>query len=613
MEFDQREPVMTASRLDRRSMARVTLFLVILAGQTISIYLVRGHDAFWPVAIPWMVSLVATLGLCAEPFMFRYGSHPRPTSLSRYLPEFALVAGLVVLAAALRIPFLESLPSGIHGDEGEFGTIAAAIVQHHGPAPFGVAFLGDPALYTYVLAPFVALFGSTMQAIRLPSALFGVATIPVLYMQVRDLFGRRSAAIASLLLTLSTVHIHFSRTAINVIEVPFFASLSLWLLARGLCRRGDRWYVLAGMAGGFGLYFHFGARILPLVLLLVLLGQFAFEPSQWRAWLRGTTLTAIGGLLALSPFITHVLADPKEFFGHMGERTIWKHWADLATLFHTVPSNKIGILWGQTQRTFEAFYSRPDPPYGAFFYWFMHAPLLGAILSVFALAGMVSFIVNLRDLRARLILIWFILPVIFASILTDTAGQAHRLIHPLVPAIIAAAVAIDLVMQLMWQRLPRSVAPLAAFAVLVVPVVSGLPTTVKYFDTSITQGLNPPHTAQARCMQGLPAGSIGLVVGEPYVYSSFGTSRYLAPQVDRRDLRNPQFELPVQAGDHGLVIMVHEWDLNLLPEIRTYYPDAPSIEIDRPPGQRVLTVLAIAAPGQSARALLNDCLKNESK
>ena len=588
---------MIASRTTLRSSVRLVLLAVVLAGQSAAIYLVRGHDAFWPVAIPWLASVVATLALCAESFATEYWTHVRRFKLPRYRLELALVVGLVVLAAALRIPFLESLPSGIHGDEGEFGTIAAAVAQHRGPAPFGVAFLGDPALYTYVLAPFITLLGSTMEAIRLPSALFGVATIPVLYLQVRDLFGRRSAALASLLLTISTVHIHFSRVAINVIEVPFFASLSLWLLARGICRRDDRWYLLAGMAGGFGLYFHFGARVLPPILLFVLLGQVAFEPSQWRTWLRGTALTAIGGLLSLSPLITHVIGNPEEFFGHMGDRAVWNHWKDLARLFHTVPSNKIGILWGQTQRTFEAFYSRPDPPYGAYFYWFIHAPLLGAILSICALAGLVSLVFGPRDMRARLILIWFTLPVVFASILTDTAGQAHRLIHPLVPAIIAAAVAIDRVSQYVWHRVPRKYATAFALPILLVPIASGLPTTIHYFDSSVTQGLNPQHTAQARCMEGLPAGTIGLVVGKPYIYSSFGSSRYLAPHVDRRDLREPQTELPVHADGHGLVIMVHEWDLDLLPVIRTYYPDAPLIEIDRPPGQRVLTVLVIPAPG----------------
>ncbi len=608
------DPVRHMSLAIGRSPARAVLVGLIVLGQALAIFLVRGHDAFWPVAIPWFVSLFAALGLCAETLVpahrWRFW---REAKLRAYLPEIALVVGLLVLAGALRIPLLESFPSGIHGDEGEFGTIAAAVAHHHGPAPFGVAFLGDPALYLYVVAPFVAALGSTMEAIRLPSALFGTVTIPFLYFQVRDLFGRRAAVIATFLLATSTVHIHFSRLAINVIEVPLFASLSLWLLARGISQRDDRWYVLAGMAGGLGLYFHFGARMIPLILVLVLLGQFAFERSDWRRWLRGTVLTGIGGLLALSPMITHVIGNPEEFVGHMAERGIWHHWGDLAKLFHTVPSNKAGILWWQTQRTFEAFFSRPDPGYGAFFYTFMNAPLLGYILSFCALAGLAGLLLRPRDMRARLIVIWFIIPIIFASILTDTAGQAHRLIHPLVPAIIAAAVAIDQVSQFVWRRLPRRVAPWVALPVLVVPIFSGLPTTVHYFDSSVTQGLNAPETAQARCMEGLPPGTIALVVGKPYASSNFGPSRFLAPTVDRRDLKDPTIDLPVQTDGHGLVILVHEWNLDLIPMIRAYYPDAPSIEINRPPGTRALTVLAIPAPGQSATALLDDCRANESQ
>ncbi len=600
------------ARAIRRPGMRTFLLGLTFVGQVLAIFLVRRTNSFWPVATPWLISLLAAVGLCALPFVSARRWRGLQARLPEYLPEIALVVGLVILAGALRLPFLESLPSGIHGDEGEFGTIAAAVAHHHGPAPFGVAFLGDPAMYLYVVAPFVAALGSTMEAIRLPSALAGVATIPILYFQTRDLFGRRAAAIATFLLVTSTVHIHFSRLAINVIEVPLFASLSLWLLARGICRRDDRWYLLAGMAGGLGFYFHFGARLIAPILVLVLLGQFVFARSAWRHWLRGTMITGVGGVLALSPLIMHIAGNPEEFTGHMAERGIWHHWQDLANLFHTVPSDKAGILWGQTQRTFEAFYSRPDPAYGAFFYTFMNAPLLGAIITLFALAGLFIFLLHAREMRARLILIWFIIPIIFASIVTDTAGQAHRLIHPLVPAIIAAAVAIDELNRFASRRLPRQIARGAAVVVLVVPLISFLPTTFRYFESDVTARLNPDLTAQARCMEGLPPATIALVVGNPREIANFGSSRFLAPEVDRRDLKDPRIGLPVQTGGHSLVIMVHEWDHDLLPLIRSYYPNAPSIEIYRPAGQRVLTVLAVPAQGQTAGALLAECRAYES-
>ena len=323
-------------------------------------------------------------------------------------------------------------------------------------------------------------------------------------------------------------------------------------------------------------------------------------------------ITGIGGVLALSPLIMHIAGNPEEFTGHMAERGIWHHWQDLANLFHTVPSDKAGILWGQTQRTFEAFYSRPDPAYGAFFYTFMNAPLLGAIITLFALAGLFIFLLHAREMRARLILIWFIIPIIFASIVTDTAGQAHRLIHPLVPAIIAAAVAIDELNRFASRRLPRQIARGAAVVVLVVPLISFLPTTFRYFESDVTARLNPDLTAQARCMEGLPPATIALVVGNPREIANFGSSRFLAPEVDRRDLKDPRIGLPVQTGGHSLVIMVHEWDHDLLPLIRSYYPNAPSIEIYRPAGQRVLTVLAVPAQGQTAGALLAECRAYES-
>ncbi|MEZ4570164.1 MAG: hypothetical protein R2849_07525 [Thermomicrobiales bacterium] len=44
-----------------------------------------------------------------------------------------------------------------------------------------------------MLAPFVSWLGPTMEAIRLPSALIGTATVPLLYGLVRNFYGRFAA------------------------------------------------------------------------------------------------------------------------------------------------------------------------------------------------------------------------------------------------------------------------------------------------------------------------------------------------------------------------------------------------------------------------------------
>lgn len=589
----------------RWSVRRLAFAALLIGGQIATTYLARSGYALLPVTLPWLTSLAAAVALVLP--TPACGWRPR---LAWRSPDTLALVGLTLLAGALRLPNLESLPSGIHGDEGEFGVLARDVVQGVGPAPFGLAFLGDPALYVHLLAPFVSLLGPTMEAIRLPSALVGTATIPVLYGLVRELYGRRPALLAGFLLATSAVHIHFSRLALNVIEVPFFASLSLLFLARGLTRQRDHWYLLAGLAGGFGIYFHFGARLIPFILLLVLLGRRMAASGGWGVWLRQIALVGLGGFLALSPMLAYLSNDPATFNAHVQERGIWKHWEQLASRYDTLPSDKLGIIWGQTRRSIEAFTSLPDPSEGAGFYTFMDAPLLNGIEAPLALLGLLWLCLYLWQQRSRLLLIWFVVPLVLASILTDVAGQSHRLVHPLLPALVAAALLIDWLCRLAESRLPERLAAIAVPLLLVVPIAGGLWQGQQYFEPDVTMRLTPAHTAQARCLEALPPGTVALVAGAPWISEDHGPSRYLGAAVDRRDLPEPRTQLPVYTGGRTLVILVHTWNNDVLPFMRDLYPAAQSIEIQRPPGQTVLTVLAVPAEGESAATLLSRCGTN---
>jgi hypothetical protein len=126
----------------------------------------------------------------------------------------------------------------------------------------------------------------------------------------------------------------------------------------------------------------------------------------------------------------------------------------------------------------------------------------------------------------------------------------------------------------------------------------------------VTKQLSPAHTAQARCLETLPLGTVALVAGAPLISEDHGPSRYLGAAIDRRDLPEPRAQLPIWVGGRTLVILVHTWNSDVLPFIRDLYPTAQSIEIQRPPGQTVLTVLAIPTEGQSVDTLLSHCGTN---
>ena len=87
-----------------------------------------------------------------------------------------------------------------------------------------------PPLHNIILHFTIAAFGDSEQALRVPSALLGVATIYVLYKFGALLWGRSTGLIAALLLTLSGFHVWYS-TEIRMYALLAFTATAFVLTA----------------------------------------------------------------------------------------------------------------------------------------------------------------------------------------------------------------------------------------------------------------------------------------------------------------------------------------------------------------------------------------------
>ena len=70
-----------------------------------------------------------------------------------------------------------------------------------------------PPLYYFILHYWVALFGASAVAVRLLSVLFGVLTIPMVYLVGRQLFNKEAGLVGALILALSWFNIFYSQEA----------------------------------------------------------------------------------------------------------------------------------------------------------------------------------------------------------------------------------------------------------------------------------------------------------------------------------------------------------------------------------------------------------------
>ena len=187
-----------------------------------------------------------------------------------------LLLALVALALAVRLFGLNFDQSHyFHPDERR---IAEAVTQLSlRPLQLNPHFFayGSFPLYvtkfvTAALSNFHAWFSSYDAAIlvgRALSALWGTATVLLLVLLGRRLFGGAIALLAGLLLSVTVLHVQNSHFATNDVPLTFLVLLALTFMLGIAEGRGPRAFAGAGVAVGFALATKFSA--LPLLLPLV--------------------------------------------------------------------------------------------------------------------------------------------------------------------------------------------------------------------------------------------------------------------------------------------------------------------------------------------------------
>ncbi len=157
---------------------------------------------------------------------------------------------ILIIASIFRLGSLGTIPSGLHSDEADQGYIAYSLLKT-GHSPYGdnnifairEAWGGSRMpLYIYSVIPSIILFDLTIFAVRLPSAIFGILSVMLLYLILERLrLSQQAVFWSSLLFAVNPWSIHISRQALLESIALFFvlAGYYFFLIA------SKRWKFLA--------------------------------------------------------------------------------------------------------------------------------------------------------------------------------------------------------------------------------------------------------------------------------------------------------------------------------------------------------------------------------
>jgi 4-amino-4-deoxy-L-arabinose transferase-like glycosyltransferase len=469
------------------------------------------------------------------------------------LAEGGIVAAILGLAVALRLPDLSGIPAFVHGDEAAIGLEARRILAGGTVFSFGWAQL--PSLSYAIPAATMRVLGDDLAGLRMASLIQGVLSVLVLYLLVRRLFGRRPALLAAALLAVSAWDIHFSRQGSHYMQAQLATLLVFFFLFRALDTRRALDFLLCGLAVGLCFEVYYAARLAPAIAALVLLQQALDKRGFVREHAVGLVALAFGAAVFLAPMWSVATHDRQAWNARsrdvsllQGKNIAWEKQV------YGVDSN-LDVLRLQTIHTLEAFNRTGETSlqYGR------RGPLLDFWTAALLPLGAILVLVRTLATRYFLLSSWVVASLVFGSILTIDAPFSPRLVA-LIPALmIPPALALDAI----WSGISSAFGRygVAGFAAAVAALLglSLVANQREYFDR-FTKREHPAdfNTVLSHYLARTGPGYRYYLIGVDGPSLRYDTQHFLVPWVDGQDVGAKALRLPVPrpAAGKGVAFVV---------------------------------------------------------
>lgn len=361
--------------------------------------------------------------------------------------DLLIMAGFFICAGLLRFVTLGSRPDILGGDEGLFGNAGVSVFEGVHENPFGT-FFGAGNLLLHEIGALMRIFGTNMFGLRIISAIMGTLAVPTLYLLARELVSRRVAVIATLIMTVSHFHIHFSRTvAVTYIEGTFYAALTMYLLVSGLRRKSN--LRLALSANVLAIYFltYLDSRVMIAVVATSLIGLFLVERQLIRNNARRLFLFLLVFLIVAAPLLLWAVRHP-DLFNQRFDQAGTFEGGVLETRMQATGREPVGLIFDSIAAVFLTLISGPLQEF-----YYVDTPVLLTICSILFIFGLIYSLLYIRRSVFLVLNIWLWGGIAAIAISTlDLFSAGYRLLFVFPAVCILAGVGLDRLLGML--RLP---------------------------------------------------------------------------------------------------------------------------------------------------------------
>ncbi len=249
-------------------------------------------------------------------------------------PPFGPVTRMVIIAATVGVLVLSLLlrfwtKSDLWLDEALTVNIARRPLHQ---LPSLLHRDGAPPLYYALLHVWMRWFGTSDLAVRSLSGLFGVITVPLVWLAGRRLGSNTIAWAAMLLVATSPFAVHYDTEARMYSQVALLSVLGFLALDRSLRKPRPGNLIAVGVVAGLLLYTHYWSIFLLGTVLLWLVFQAWRGREAWRLGARRSLVAIAVGCLTFLPWVPTFLFQSK----HTG--TPWAIPASFVAMVNAISS-----------------------------------------------------------------------------------------------------------------------------------------------------------------------------------------------------------------------------------------------------------------------------------
>jgi len=545
-------------------------FPLLITGLLFSIlaHYVAGDGALmYSPLIGWAAWIIAILFVVAGGWQ-----HGRLNSVS-LRKTFLTSLGFIVLGYLIRGFTPEYYPLGFYGDEASCGLVGVDILAGEFNNPFTMGWASFPGLYFFIPAGSIAIFGSTLTALRVPSIIAGSLAVGATYLTAHAMYGKRVGLLTALLIAGFQIHINFSRIGLSNMWDGLLYIMVIGAAWYAWERENRNAFLLAGFGLGISQYFYVTSHTLLILIPAWLVFVSMRDHARFKRLLPGIVLMALSALVVVLPLAWYYIRYPSQLLAPVVRVNVFGE--SLGSLLH---GDSLSLLLTLLERVWIGALS--------FTYisitniWFpSSSPFLGTPLAEFFFVGLFFLFINLRESRNTLVGMCIVLFIFIGGFgESPAAPQRYVAVIPVCLMVIAFGLnKITSILERAWPKMTR------IFTVLV--LLLGIYLTVKnalsyYFvhipltRYYIVESNDTVAHHLGEFLRTQPEDTQVVFFGIPRMgYYSVATPQFLAPKIVGLDMLAPweSGSNPRPNSNHLIFVFLPD-NTNEIPLVQGDYP-----------------------------------------